>query len=156
YAQELQDSLQMAVRTSGALTLLDKPGGVFVRRSDIMPEEERILLHAVARVVIVSERGSLADQLVRRPVAEELPPAFVAPVPSQVYGEPVRELPKLSFFNGLGGFGQSGREYVTMLGEGQWTPAPWSNVVANNPDFGFLVTETGGGFTWVLNSHENR
>src|SRR5262249_6752733 len=84
YAQELQDSLQLAVRTSGALTLLDKPGGVFVRRSDIMPEEERILLHAVARVVIVSERGSLADQLVRRPVEEELPPAFVARVPSQV------------------------------------------------------------------------
>jgi len=156
YAQELQDALQLAVRTSGAQGLLDTPGGIFIRRSDIMPEEERILLHAVARVVIVSERGSLEDQLVRRPVEEDLPPAFDPRLPSQVQSEPVRELPKLSFFNGLGGFGQSGREYVTILGEGQWTPAPWSNVVANNPDFGFLVTETGSGFTWSLNSHENR
>ena len=33
------------VRTSGAHGLLDKPGGIFIRRSDQMPEEERILLH---------------------------------------------------------------------------------------------------------------
>jgi cyclic beta-1,2-glucan synthetase len=29
-------------------------------------------------------------------------------------------------------------------------------VIANNPNFGFLITETGAGFTWSLNSHENR
>jgi cyclic beta-1,2-glucan synthetase len=156
YAQELQDSLQMAVRTSGAQALIDKSGGVFVRRSDIMSEAARILLHAVARVVIVSERGSLEDQLVRRPDQEPLPTAFVTRAPSRVHSETALELPKLSFFNGLGGFGNAGREYVTMLGEGQWTPAPWSNVIANQSDFGFLVTETGSGFTWSLNSHENR
>jgi cyclic beta-1,2-glucan synthetase len=156
YAQELQDSLQMAVRTSGAQGLIDKPGGVFVRRSDLIDEAQRILLHAVARVVIVSERGSLEDQLVRRPAQEPLPDPLVPRAASQIYSEPALELPKLSFFNGLGGFGNAGREYVTMLGEGQWTPAPWSNVIANHPDFGFLVSETGSGFTWSLNSHENR
>ena len=66
------------------------------------------------------------------------------------------EAPALSFFNGLGGFAHGGREYVSVLGEGQWSPAPWSNVIANSEDFGFLVTETGGGFTWSVNSHENR
>ena len=39
--------------------------------------------------------------------------------------------PALEFFNGLGGFAADGREYVTVLGEGQWTPAPWINVIAN-------------------------
>jgi cyclic beta-1,2-glucan synthetase len=156
YAQELQDALQMAVRSAGAQDLLDKPGGIFVRRSDMMPEEERILLHSVARVVIVSERGSLADQITRRPAEEDLPAAFVPRLPAQSYAEPSLESPKLSFFNGLGGFAHGGREYVTTLGEGQWTPAPWSNVIANTADFGFLVTETGAGFTWSINSHENR
>jgi len=136
--------------------LLDKPGGVFIRRSDQIPEEERILLHAVARVVIVSERGSLEDQLVRRPAEGPLPPEFAPHAPSQTYSETPLEIPKLSFFNGLGGFAHGGREYVAILGEGQWTPAPWSNVIANNADAGFLVTETGGGFTWAINSHENR
>src|SRR5437016_11210266 len=146
----------MAVRLSGAQGLLDKPGGIFVRRSDMMAEEERILLHSVARVVIVSERGSLADQLVRRPIEEDLPAPFIPRLPSQTYSEAAIEPPKLSFFNGLGGFAHGGREYVTTLGEGQWTPAPWSNVIANTADFGFLVTETGAGFTWSVNSHENR
>ncbi len=156
YAQTLQDSLQIAVRTSGSAGLVDKPGGVFVRRSDQMPEQERILLHAVARVVIVSERGSIEDQLVRRSAEEPLPAEFQPRTAAQPYVEPSLQIPKLSFFNGIGGFAHGGREYVTTLGEGQWTPAPWCNVIANHPDFGFLVTETGSGFTWSINSHENR
>ncbi len=156
YAQGLQDALQVAVRASGAQGLLDKPSGIFIRRSDKLSEGERLLLHAVARAVIVSERGSLEDQLTRRPADEALPPALVPRAPSQIYSDPITDTPKLSFFNGLGGFAHGGREYVITLGEGQWGPAPWSNVIANREDFGFLVTETGGGFTWSINSHENR
>ena len=33
--------------------------------------------------------------------------------------------------------------------------APWCNVIAN-PQAGFLVSEGGGGYTWVGNSGENR
>ncbi len=58
-------------------------------------------------------------------------------------------------FNGLGGFADKGREYVTVLDEGLRTPAPWINVIAN-PSFGFLVSESGSGHTWSLNSHENQ
>ncbi|MDH4046123.1 MAG: hypothetical protein OEW06_16875, partial [Gemmatimonadota bacterium] len=61
----------------------------------------------------------------------------------------------LAFFNGLGGFSPDGREYITVLGQGQWTPAPWINVVAN-PDFGFQVSESGSGYTWSVNSRENK
>ena len=43
----------------------------------------------------------------------------------------------------------------TVLGEGLRTPAPWINVIAN-PSFGFLVSESGSGHTWSLNSHENQ
>ena len=44
---------------------------------------------------------------------------------------------------------------MTILGEGQWTPAPWINVIAN-PAFGFQVSESGSGYTWSLNSRENQ
>ena len=156
YAQELNEDLQALIRKTGSQALLDKPGGVYLRRTDIMPEADRILLHTVARVAIVTDRGSLDEQLVRRPVENELPLPFVPRRPSRAYPEPTVELPKLQFFNGLGGFGPEGREYVTVLGEGQWTPAPWLNVVSNGLDFGFQVTETGAGFTWSVNSRENR
>ena len=61
----------------------------------------------------------------------------------------------LEFFNGLGGFAANGREYVTILGAGQVTPAPWINVISN-ASFGFQVAVEGGGYTWSLNSRENQ
>jgi cyclic beta-1,2-glucan synthetase len=68
----------------------------------------------------------------------------------------------LQFDNGFGGFSADGREYVLYLEAGSkgektddWTPAPWINVVAN-PSFGFLVSDTGLGYTWAANSGENR
>jgi cyclic beta-1,2-glucan synthetase len=156
YLQSLQHEIETLVRASSLQSTLDKPGGVFFRRSDIMPEADRILLHAVARAVIVTERGTLEDQLERKPVEEEPPRWFVPRLPSQTYPEPGLAIPDLAFFNGIGGFHQSGREYVVVLGAEQWTPAPWVNVVANSRDFGFQVTETGGGYTWSRNSRENR
>src|SRR5256885_2849338 len=156
YLQSLQKELEAMIRTSGLQSLQDKPGGVFLRRTDQMPEYDRILLHAVARAVIVTERGLLEDQLERPLVEEQLPAAFTPRLPSQTYPETTVAPPELTFFNGLGGFHQGGREYVTLLGAEQWTPAPWANIVANKNDFGFQVTETGAGYTWSVNSHENR
>jgi cyclic beta-1,2-glucan synthetase len=156
YLQALQQELENTVRTSGLQALQDKPGGVYLRRAEQMPEADRILLHAVARVVIVAERGSFEDQIERRRVEDLLPAAFVPRIAAQSYPETTVAPPELSFFNGLGGFHQGGREYVTLLGAEQWTPAPWSNVIGNAVEFGFLITETGGGCTWSLNSRENR
>jgi cyclic beta-1,2-glucan synthetase len=42
-----------------------------------------------------------------------------------------------------------------VLGEDQWSPAPWINVVANSR-FGFCVSEAGSGFSWSENSRENQ
>jgi cyclic beta-1,2-glucan synthetase len=156
YLQLLQQDLDTIVRTSGLQALQDKPGGVYLRQADQMPEADRILLHAVARVVIVTERGSFEAQIERRRVEEPLPPAFLPRLPSQTYPETAVPQPELSFFNGLGGFDQGGRQYVTILGAEQWTPAPWCNVIGNAVEFGFQITETGGGCTWSLNSRENR
>lgn len=156
YIQSLQDELQAMVRVSGLQGLQDRPGGVYLRRADLMPDEDRILLHAVARVVIVADRGSLEEQIERRPVEEPLPPALTPRLAARTYSEPAVAPPELAFFNGLGGFHLGGREYLTTLGEGQWTPVPWANVIANSDDFGFLVTESGAGYSWSLNSHENR
>jgi len=156
YLQSLQDELQAMIRTSALQWLQEKPGGAFLRRVDLMPEPDRILIHSVARAVIVTERGSLEEQLERKFVEEPLPKPFLQRLASQTYPEQSTGLPELQFFNGLGGFNQTGQEYVIVLADTQWTPAPWSNVIANGKGFGFLVTETGGGYTWSVNSRENK
>ncbi|TMC55593.1 MAG: hypothetical protein E6J26_07860, partial [Chloroflexi bacterium] len=63
--------------------------------------------------------------------------------------------PSMPFFNGLGGFDLAAREYVIQLSAGRSTPLPWINVIAN-PEFGCLVSESALGFTWAINSQQNR
>ncbi|MBS1997666.1 MAG: cyclic beta 1-2 glucan synthetase, partial [Cyanobacteria bacterium SZAS LIN-2] len=57
--------------------------------------------------------------------------------------------------NGLGGFTPDGREYVITLQNGDRTPAPWSNVIAN-PYFGSVISESGASYSWAENAHEYR
>ncbi len=66
-----------------------------------------------------------------------------------------RPLGDLTFFNGTGGFDHDGREYVCVLDNGDTTPQPWINVIAN-AGFGFQVSAEGGGYTWADNSRENQ
>ena len=162
YLQTLQDELLRQIRMSGSQALLDKPGGIFLRRTDLIPHEDIILLRTVSRVILNAEKGSLEEQLKHRKVTVNYPQALVpkaqapAAAPS---GEPEsvsHTSAGLEFYNGLGGFADQGREYVIVLKEGQWTPAPWINVIANSHDFGFIVSESGLGYTWSANSRENR
>ncbi len=156
YRQSLQDTLMDMVAASPHAILVDKPGGIFVRRGEQMSEEDRTLLQTVARVVLLDDAGTLHEQIDRRGRTDVLIPALRPsrrPLnPAAAAEAPPRDL---AYFNGLGGFSRDGREYVTILARGRATPAPWVNVIAN-PQFGTVVSESGGGYTWAENSHEYR
>jgi cellobiose phosphorylase len=156
YRQTSQDAIMNVVAASPEAALLDKPGGIFVRRGEQMSEEDRALLQTVARVVLLDEAGTLIEHVERRGRAEVAIPAFRA-VRRRPEPPVATEIPRtdLTFFNGLGGFSRDGREYITVLNPGQTTPAPWVNVIAN-PKFGTVVSEGGGAYTWSENSHEFR
>jgi cyclic beta-1,2-glucan synthetase len=159
YINDLQNALEMQLRMSQArapLSAHGARGAVFLLCSDRISVQTRALLSSVARVVLVGQRGSLAEQLdrARAPVAAAFrpprsPPARMGTAVATCNSQ------GLEYFNGLGGFAQDGREYVTLLGTGQSTPAPWLNVIAN-PYFGFQVAAEGSGYTWSLSSHENQ
>ena len=128
---------------------------MFVLRADLVSVEVRRLLQTVARAVLLSRRGSLSEQVKRLDAIEPVAPPSPRRSPATRQPEAASARPALEFFNGLGGFAAGGREYVTILGEGQWTPAPWINVIAN-PSFGFQVSVEGAGYTWSINSRENQ
>ncbi|HTX51402.1 MAG TPA: glycosyl transferase, partial [Caulobacteraceae bacterium] len=158
YVQDLHVALEALVRANQSRAELgDEPGGghVFLLRADLVPEEVRAILGSVARVVLIGERGRLEDQLENAPEARVTPerPSLRMPAASQL--QIARPAPELEYFNGLGGFAEDGREYVTILGPGQRTPAPWINVIAN-PDFGFQAASDGGGYTWSVSSREHQ
>ncbi len=162
YVQDLQTALETAVRMSQSrpqMGMEAAKGSVYVLRADLISVATRALLSAVARLVFLSQRGSLLAQFERRvelPLTVALAPrrrtlAVAPPVPPPTAAPPA----DLEFFNGLGGFAADGREYKITLAAGQATPAPWINVIAN-PNFGFQVAAEGGGYTWSVNSRENQ
>lgn len=161
-----------------------RQGSAYALRADLMSAETRALLRSVARVVLSARYGTLGNQLNHLLFTQDkkgIPPAkklFTSdkklinkdkesgfslvksansPITAQL---PLAKtlLPQpdnLEFFNGLGGFAQQGREYVTCLNDGENTPAPWINVIANQA-FGFQVSASGSGYTWAENSRENQ
>ena len=135
YRQSLHDQITSLISSGIEAQMLDKPGGIFVRRLEQIPNDDRVLLQSVARIVLDDEKGTLAEQLEHRSVLEPSVPALMptrsgsADLPTPL---PQREL---IFQNGFGGFTRDGHEYVITLQPGQMTPAPWVNVLAN-PYFG--------------------
>jgi len=158
YVQDLQAVIETAVRSSQSRPRTDdvmRPGkgAVYALRADMMTPDMRALLLSAASVVMTARRGTIGfqlDSLSDVPATTVLtrPPVLrIPPSPGPI--EP------LEFFNGTGGFAADGREYVSVLQDGESTPAPWLNVIAN-PGFGFQVSVEGSGHTWAENSRENQ
>ncbi|HSD39081.1 MAG TPA: glucoamylase family protein [Rhodocyclaceae bacterium] len=160
YRQRLQEQIMALIASGVDANVIDRPGGVFVRPAEQISSEDRILFHSVARAVILDTRGTLAEQLDDRNLAEARVPMLVptravradAPAIPTFSSSPRRDL---ILSNGLGGFAPDGREYVIELSPGKVTPAPWSNVLAN-PFFGSIISESGVAYTWSENAHEFR
>jgi len=158
YLQDLQGAIEGLVRPLQARPKSehDVRGSVYMLRADLMSADVQAFLYAIARIVLISRRGTLFEQVSR--IEERRLPVLFTPLelpPTTAPAPPPRARPQLEFFNGLGGFAERGREYVIVLDQGHSTPAPWINVIAN-PTFGFLVSADGAGFTWSQNSQRNR
>jgi cyclic beta-1,2-glucan synthetase len=150
YREELYQDLAALARASDSRDVIDKPGGVFVRKTQPGSEERTVLL-AAARVVLYGDRGTLTDQMDAIARAGRLPPELT-PARAADYDRAVTpHVDGLQFDNGTGGFSADGREYVVT----GTPPAPWTNVIAN-PAVGCLATDSGLGYTWAANSQANR
>jgi cyclic beta-1,2-glucan synthetase len=160
YVQDLQIALETAVRASQSRPPIGNDparGSVFVLRADLISAATRSVLTAVCCISVHGQGGSLQEQLEARAAAPRA--RMLTTTQRTSSGTEVRTRAtldtKLEYFNGLGGFADNGREYVTVLEGGQTTPAPWINVIANR-QFGFQVAVEGSGYTWAVNSRENQ
>ncbi len=131
--------------------------GLYILNNNTVPREDVFLLYAVARVVFVGESGKLINQI-SNSNGKPLTKSFQRIQQKREKQENKNsvltlKMPQLEYFNGLGGFNTEKDEYTIMLGKGQNTPMPWCNVIANQ-GFGFIVSESGAGYTWSENSRE--
>ncbi|CDF58408.1 Cyclic beta-1,2-glucan synthase [Thermobrachium celere DSM 8682] len=154
YLQPLQSQIRDLVRFNNNLDQLDRFGGIFIRSMNNMPCEDVNLLYAVAKIVIDADLGNIQKQL---SIEEEQFDLVELKTTNKIFEYKDVDLfnENLEIFNGYGGFAKGGREYIIKLIDNMLTPLPWINVVANNR-FGFIATESGGGYTFSENSRENK
>ena len=156
YMQELSDELLATVMASSEAGLLDRPGGVFIRRADLLKPEDITLLKAMARVQVNCDGLGLGNFLEFPGVEDRYPPKLeimnrdIVPLGTVPIAHAADPGTGLQCFNGLGGFTTEG-EYEIHLTGSDYPPAPWVNVVGN-PAGGFIVSEGGSGTTWSGNS----
>ncbi|HYE67026.1 MAG TPA: glucoamylase family protein, partial [Anaerovoracaceae bacterium] len=185
YSNPLYSLISEIVHASQTYDVLNRHNDVFIVNANNMQQDDIPLFYAVARMVFKGGSGTMKEQMKYESERSlPAPEAMVAGVSS--FGESVsreasmrkprkhtannnhvqkKQGPRtteritpdspLQFFNGIGGFSSDGREYVIRLEKGKMTPAPWINVISNS-EFGFMVTEAGGGYTWCENSRENK
>jgi cellobiose phosphorylase len=156
YAQELQDQLTTIAMSSGEGGVLERPGGVFLRRADQLSPDDIALLRAVARIHVACDGVGLGEVV----AANLLSHATRSLAEPAKHAEAERDSPPAARVdagatvlpaNGYGGL-DAGSDYVVDVAGERVPPAPWANVIAN-PAIGFCVTERGGGFSWAENSY---
>ncbi|MCU6433999.1 cyclic beta 1-2 glucan synthetase [Undibacterium sp. Jales W-56] len=158
YRQILQEQIMGLVASGIEAHAMERPGGIFVRLADQIPNEDRILLQSVARAILSDARGTLAEQINRRGQVEvRMPLLTLSKQPAALFAPFASSIARndLLLFNGIGGFSPDGREYVINTSAEKTTPAPWVNVLAN-AHFGTVISESGQSYTWGENAHEFR
>ncbi|HOR85879.1 MAG TPA: glucoamylase family protein [Bacillota bacterium] len=154
YLQPLNSFLQDIVSVSHARDMKDMSGRVIIKQGSLIPEEDKLLLMASARIVLKGRNGSLAVQT-RIKNGKNAFEYKLWKNKGKRYSKHYAKQIELLNFNGYGGFDKEGREYVIRLTEGINTPMPWVNIIANK-NFGFLISESGASTTWAGNSRENK
>jgi len=156
YRHELQDQILGMISAVNILTA-HIPGRIFVKSTEQISSEDRILFESVAKIIITDNNGSLSEQLSGQyseigssPLLEVNPQ-----ITNKISPKNLVMPPDLKFFNGTGGFTADGKEYKILIDNEATTPVPWVNVIAN-ATIGTVVSESGAAYTWAVNAHEYR
>lgn len=105
-----------------------------------------------AKLVVDSHYGSLARQV------KDINEIRYEEIPAKENNKKTNIIDnhnKLKEWNGYGGFSEDGKEYWIIQDKNNRLPLAWSNIMANE-HFGTVTTDSGGGYTWYINSKTNR
>ncbi len=133
---EDRDALCEMVRKCSVPNIIGTSGGVFLLHRQSTPPEVTRLLRAVARHIFPGA-----------PAGGGAAPAFI---PAEILSLSPEALPAAPELAVQGGCFAGGRFYVEKS-----SPLPWCHVLAN-PSFGTLVSDSALGYTWAVNSRENK
>ena len=139
-------------------------GGIFVlSKSETNPEDIN-LLKFVSLLCIDAHKGDLEH------VIEDMEEEYLSSIPRidnksfeniSIKDESVQDdgllknTGDLKYCNEYGAFTPDGKEYIITINKNNRLPTVWSHILANE-NFGTVITENMGGYSWYKNSRLNR
>ena len=159
YEKYVKEGIERKIQNRQLAYLQNIKGGIYIINSKEIQDKD--LLEFKANLIIDAHDGNIASTLkdMEKDYIESI--KNIGELPAQEVENQIEtagktfETDKLKYYNEYGGFSENGREYIIRVNKNNKLPTTWSHVIANE-NFGTIVTENMGGFTWSRNSKLNR
>ena len=163
YENYVKEEIELSILNNQISYMKNVKGGIFVLSKDEINNQDSNLLKFVAAIIIDSHLGNIENGL--KDVETEYEENYV-----KVWDDKriftieeennqdidlLADSEHLKYCNEYGAFSEDGKEYFIKINKDNRTPTVWSHVMANE-NFGTIVTENMGGYTWYKNSRLNR
>jgi cyclic beta-1,2-glucan synthetase len=156
YAHPTHDRLQKIIQQYLRRTATNRQFGTYIVPAYSIDEDSRRAFAISSNLAFDLRLDDWHLQLRQQQRQQAVIPGFLPQPSSPVRRDPITPVTRpsnLLLDNGLGGVSRDSLDYVLYLEDGDTTPAPWCNILAN-ADFGTLISESGSAFTWYRNSSE--
>lgn len=166
YNSYANEGIENCILNNQLAYLKNVKGGIFVINSKEISKQDLELLEFRANIIIDSHLGNLSTQIGDieddyinsiKNIGEELPERIVVEeenIRTNMF-ENKEVLDNFKYYNEYGAFSKDGKEYFIKINKDENLPTTWSHVIANK-NFGTVVTDGMGGYTWNKNSRLNR
>ncbi len=159
YESYTKDAIENAISNKHMSYLKNIKGGIFVLYAEDI--EDKNLFEFRANLITNAKIGNLGLWL-KETEAEYLETlknigydTILPAISEESVLDNQLEEEKLKYYNEYGGFSEDGREYKIRVNKKEKLPTVWSMCLAN-PNFGTIVTQNMGGYTFSKNSRLNR
>ena len=152
YARPLADAIAplVAAMTIDTASTSAPASRIFVLRREALTPEEHCALNAEARIVLVADgrpfEHHIQDAMRRRALSNAQAQQDETALEIAAGSEESHSV-RLA----KGAFDGESGEFRVEIAADRRPARPWVNVISN-PEFGFQISEAGGGFTWAGNS----
>ena len=160
YEQYVKEKIENAIFEKHLEYLVGKKNGIYIINNNNIEQNQREALIFRSRLIFDAGKGKLKEQI------EELEENYIAQMPCTKYEKKPDIVSddksrinisneNLEYYNGIGGFNKENNEYVFKVSSECQIPTVWSHILANK-NFGTVITENLGGYTWYKNSRLNK
>jgi len=165
YDNYVKEEIERVIADSGIAYMKNVRGGIFVLNEGELEQKDVETIKFVAKLNIDCHEGKLENAIndmeeefleQLKNIGENLEEKVLDIEQNQNDDINILEnTENLKYYNEYGAFSADGKEYLICFNKNNRVPTVWSNILANE-NFGTIVTENLGGYSWYKNSRLNR